>query len=103
MNEESPSYDLVEALEYSDQIKKLSDNQPHILAAISGATWSLRLTPRIWPRLDGLRQIRILKTEALGQAPALSIWFIIHEGEKQIELLYLEERRENGAPSAGGT
>ena len=102
MNEESPNYELIESPEYSDQIKMLDGNQRHIADSISGAMWSLRLNPRIWSRLDGLRPIRILKTIPIGRAPALSIWFVIHEGDKQVELLWLEERRENGLPSASG-
>lgn len=97
MNEEPTNYELIEAPEYSEQIKKLEDNHRRITSSISGATWSLRQTPRVWPRLDGLRPIRILKTSAIGGAPALTIWFVIHEGNKQVEMLYLEERQENGS------
>lgn len=44
----------------------------------------------VWPVLRGYKRLRLAKTKAIEDVPALNIWFIIEDADDSVLMLYVE-------------
>lgn len=79
---------LVHSDLYTSQLPLLGDIQrlDDVLCAVE---WSLARNPNIYGVVRGMRGVRLLKTDAQNDVPALRIWFRISDNG-DVHLLYIE-------------
>lgn len=54
------------------------------------ATWALSTNPEVYSLVKGFRDIRLLKTDAIGGTQAYRLWFRIDENGEHVHLDYIE-------------
>ena len=76
---------LVETDDFTNQLHELGDLE-RLDDALTGVYWALSTKPEVYDPVH--RDIRVLKTDPLGELPALSIRFRIRDDT--VELLHVE-------------
>jgi hypothetical protein len=67
---------LIESEEYARAFAKLGDAK-RLDEAVNALTWGISIYPAQFPLVNGFKTIRVAKTDAVGDAPCLIIWFSI--------------------------
>jgi hypothetical protein len=75
---------LIESDRYRQKLAALGDAQR------MGVTWALCNNPMVYEVVKGMRDIRLLKTDAFPGAPAVRIWFRIDEDGAHVHLEDIE-------------
>ena len=88
-----PDYGLVESKDYLDKLGKLGDYK-RLDDALRGVTWALSNNPKVYGVVEGMKDVRLLKTDSFGDLPELMIWFRIDEADERVELLMIESAQE---------
>ena len=89
MPDQPPEYGLLESEEFSKSAEKL-DSYERIDDALVSVTDVLCVKPHIYPIVEGMKEVRLCKTDDAGDVPGLRFWFRIKKEEKMIELLEVE-------------
>lgn len=63
--------------------------------ALTGVYWALSTNPEVYEVVKGFRDIRLLKTDALGGLPELRIWFRVDEDGSHVHLEHIESVEED--------
>ena len=50
--------------------------------------------PKVYRVVEGMKGVRLLKTDSFGDLPELMIWFRIDEVNERVELLVIESVQE---------
>lgn len=90
MADQLPKYGLRESDEFQKCVNSLVGGYKRWDDAQLGITWALSYNPHVYPVVQGMQDIRLLKTDVAGDMPALRIWFRINEPEERVELLFLD-------------
>ena len=80
---------LIESEEYKHQIAALG-GAARMDDVLLAATWALSTSPEVYDVVKGFRDVRMLKTDALGGADAYRIWFRIDENGEHVHLEFIE-------------
>ena len=62
--------------------------------ALRGVVWALSNNPKVYKVVEGMKGVRLLKTDSFGDLPELMIWFRIDEVNERVELLTIESVQE---------
>jgi hypothetical protein len=81
--------EIIESSEFTQQLLTIGDVE-RLDDALTGVYWALSTNPEVYDVVRGFRDIRLLKTDAIGDVPALRIWFRIDENGKHVHLEYIE-------------
>ena len=90
MADQLPKYGLRESDAFQEYVNNLVGGCKRWDDALLGITWALSYNPHVYPVVQGMRHVRLLKTDVAGDIPALRIWFWIDEPEDRVELLFLD-------------
>jgi hypothetical protein len=80
---------IIESEAYRRQFETLGD-AARLDDILTGVTWALSTNPEVYEVVKGLKDIRLLKTDAFPDAPPLRIWFRIDEGGQHVHLEAIE-------------
>ena len=83
-------YGLVEAGGFLESVKALGSYE-RLDDATTGLYEILCSNPEIYPIVDGMKDVRLCKTDNAGDVPAMRWWFRIDEASERIELLRVEK------------
>lgn len=86
----NPEYGLLETDAFRKKAEELG-NYRRLDEALTAVTWAFNNNPHVYDIVEGMEDVRLLKTDSVGEFPALRIWFRINEEEERLELLYLEK------------
>lgn len=81
--------ELVESEAYTNALAGLGPME-RIDDALTGVYWALSTNPEVYDVVRGFRDMRLLKTDALGGLPAFRIWFRIDEDGQHVHLEFIE-------------
>lgn len=81
--------ELVESVPYTAQVLALGGFE-RLDDALTGVCWALSTNPEIFDIVKGFKDIRLIKTDALGGLPALRVWFRIDTVTEKVYLEYIE-------------
>ena len=90
MDDQLPKYGLREADAFKECVTSTVGGFERWDDALLGITWALAHNPHVYPVVQGMRDIRLLKTDQAGDVPALRIWFRIDEPTERVDLLFLD-------------
>ncbi len=80
-----------------EHVKKIGDFN-RLDEAIDGSLWGMLHNPKAYDVVEGMADVRLLKTEKFGSGtdsfPALGIWFRVDEIKERVELLMIESVQE---------
>lgn len=81
--------ELIESQTYREQVAALggAERMDDVLLA---ATWALSTNPEVYETVKGFRDIRMLKTDAIGGAGAYRLWFRVDEDGQHVHLEAIE-------------
>ena len=88
-----PYYGLVESKNYLNELGKIGDYK-RLDDALTGVIWALSNNPKVYGVVEGMKDVRLLKTDSFGDLPKLMIWFRIDEVDGRVELLMIESVQE---------
>ena len=77
---------IIESENFTNQLQELG-NLARLDDALTGVCWALSTKPEVYDKV--FRDIRLLKTDPLGELPALSVRFKIRDKDS-VELLHVE-------------
>ena len=90
MPDQLPKYGIREADTFKECVDSVVGSFRRWDDALTGITWALTYNPNVYPIVQGMRNVRLLKTDEAGDLPALRIWFWIDESAERVELLFLD-------------
>ena len=82
-------YSQVASSAYTEQLQAIG-NYRRMDDALEGISWALGENPKVFGIVDGMKDVRLLKTDIAGDVPALRIWFKIDDQQEKIHLLWVE-------------
>lgn len=85
---------LIESKAYAEQLTALGGAE-RLDDILRLALWALTENPEVFDIVKGFKDIRLLKTDAIGVALPFRIWFRIDEGGEHVHLEYIEAVEES--------
>ena len=85
-----PKYALVEADGFRKSVEALGSYR-RLDDATTGLYESLCSSPEVYPVVEGMKDVRLCKTDDAGNVPGMRWWFRIDAAGERIELLWVEK------------
>lgn len=80
---------LIESQRYRESLAALGDPE-RLDDVLRGVMWALSTNPDVYEVVNGMKDIRLLKTDIFPGAPSLRIWFRIDENGQHVHLEEIE-------------